>query len=613
MYFVNMVFKKSTSINFAFIKSVALVFYIGVALVASPAFAEGEAAAPNLKDVMNDVAPADAKASNTTTTKATKEGVKKLVKVGPDDEFNRGVPRTSVAGYFSAVKEGDYKRAAKYLDLRHIAGKNRDKKGQELARQLQVVLDRSLWVEMDLLSLEPKGHSDDGLPANRDLVGQIELKKKKYDILLQRVPRGNGVYIWKFSSKTVRVIPKLHNEYGYGPIGERLSKSLPIYELFGLQIWQWIFLLFIVLVATLITLPFIRLTSRIIRRKKTPFSLMLSRFINGPVNIVLVIILVRQNFELIHPSLVARALFDAGTIFILVFIWLILRLVGLLREYWTAKLLARGQESTVVLLRPAMVTLKIIIVFIGLLVWLDNIGFSVTTILAGMGIGGIAVALATQKSIENFIGALTLYMAAPVKVGDFCRFGGEMGVVEEIGLRATKIRTLENTAISIPNAEFAGQKIENLTERQRYRFNPKIRLQMSTSPDQLRFILLEFKKLLYAHSMVAESPLRARFIGFGEHSLDIEIHCYVETVDVNVYLGVAEDLNLRMMDIINLSGTRIAIPAVAEYQSKLDTPDADARQQAELHIDKLRDKGTITTELTDEQIAQIKNTIPYPA
>jgi MscS family membrane protein len=556
---------------------------------------------PKLKDVVS--SPEDSAKTTTEQTPTETTEQKKLVKLGPDDEFDRGTPRTTIAGYFKAVKSADLERAANYLDLRNLPRGYSESDGPELARKLKVVLDRSLWVDTELLSTDPKGHSDDGLPSYRDLVGQIEVNNKSYDILLQRVPRGDGVYIWKLSSKTVRQVPRLYAAFGYGPVGEKLSIMFPEYEWLGLQIWQWVFLLLISLAAAVAAFPVLRFIGWFVKRRNTDLSLMFARFINGPVYFFSIIIITRQFFDHIHPSLTARAIFEGKTLLIIISAWLLIRFMGLFREYYSKRLREHDREYVIVLLRPALTTLNIIIVFVALLVWLDNIGFSVTTVLAGLGIGGIAIALATQKSIENFIGALTLYMAAPVKVGDFCRFGGNMGMVEEIGLRATKIRTLENTVVTIPNAEFAAIQIENLSERQRYRFNPLVPLQMDTTTKQLRYVLREFKKLLYAHNMIAEEPLRVRFIGFGEHSLDIEIHCYVETTNINIFKGVIEDLNLRMMEIINRAGTRIAMPAAIEYQSKLTQPEYMADHRLE----------EISSELSEEEIASIRNTISYPA
>lgn len=543
----------------SFLKNNVLLAVISLTMfLSSGSYVLGVQATPNVKDIVTD----------TVNKEIVGTDKKKLVKLGPDDQYDRGVPRKMMANYFNAVKEGDLKRAAHYLDLRRLPTGYTQSDGPELARQLKVVLDRSLWVEMDLLSIEAKGHSDDGLPSYQDLVGQIEANKKKYSILLQHVPRSDRVLIWKFSSRTVRDIPKLYDALGYGAIGEELSKYSPDFELLGLQAWQWVFLLLIAAVAFLVTIPFVRLTSWLVRRRKTELSLLVARFINGPLNLLLVVLITRQYFDLVHPSITARAVSESGTIIIIVFVWMLLRLLDLSREFYEQRFRMRDQEHATVLLAPVIMMLKIVIVFLGTLIWLDNIGFSVTTILTGLGVGGIAIALATQKSIENFVGALTLYLAAPVKVGDFCRFGDKLGEIEEIGLRATKIRSLENTVVIVPNAEFAAIQIENLTQRKRYLFSPCIRLHFETTSEQIRNILSNLQQLLNSQAKVIDSPQRVNFIGFGSYSLDIEIHCYIDTVDINEFKNITEELNLRIMEIIQSAGTRISIPSQVEYSGQ---------------------------------------------
>jgi len=355
--------------------------------------------APKLKDVLEEPAQSKAAVDNVQTDK---QKTKKLVKLGPDDEYDRGVPRDSMSGFFAATKEDDYKRAAKYLDLRRPPRGYQKSDGPELARQLKVILDRTLWVDMDLLSIDPKGHNNDGLPRSRDLVGQVLAGKKKYDILLQHVPREDGVLIWKISGKTVRNIPVLYKAHGYGRIGERLSEIFPTSSFIGLEIWQWIFLLLIVAAVTIVAFPIVRVASWLILKKKYALSELYARFINGPLYILLILILFRNYYDLIHPSLTARAIFEAGTIFNIVVAWMLIRLAGLFREYWAMNLKQQGRENAIVLLRPAFAILNVLIVFFATLIWLDNIGFSVTTVLAGLGIGGIAIALATHGNAKIY-------------------------------------------------------------------------------------------------------------------------------------------------------------------------------------------------------------------
>ena len=123
---------------------------------------------------------------------------------GPADEFNRGVPRTTVKSFLDALRKNDYVRAAEYLDVRNLQQGLSVSDGPILARKLGIVFGRALWIEVDLLSGIPEGHSDDGQPSYRDYVDSIETDDGRVDILLQRVPREDGVSIWKFSNATVR-------------------------------------------------------------------------------------------------------------------------------------------------------------------------------------------------------------------------------------------------------------------------------------------------------------------------------------------------------------------------------------------------------------------------
>ncbi len=127
---------------------------------------------------------------------------------GPADQYGRGVPRSAMLGFLAACREGDYERAAEYLDLRRLGAKQRERSAV-LSRQLMFVLDRKLWVEIEDLSQQPEGHAGDGLPSYRDRVGTLDSEEGPVDILLQRVPRDDGVSIWKISSATVARIPAL--------------------------------------------------------------------------------------------------------------------------------------------------------------------------------------------------------------------------------------------------------------------------------------------------------------------------------------------------------------------------------------------------------------------
>ena len=138
------------------------------------------------------------------------------------DEFGRGTPRGTVTGFLQATRRHDYRAAAEDLDLRRVPKSQVAIEGPTLARHLRVILDNTLLIDPDVLSDSPEGSRDDGLPPNRELVGRIATSQGPTSILLERVPRDDGVLIWKFAQSTVARIPDLYREFGYGPVGEVL-------------------------------------------------------------------------------------------------------------------------------------------------------------------------------------------------------------------------------------------------------------------------------------------------------------------------------------------------------------------------------------------------------
>jgi MscS family membrane protein len=532
---------------------------------------------------------------------------------GPVDEFNRGTPSSSYRGFAKAAREGDYERAAEYLDLRNLPADVTEISGPELARRFKTVLDRALWIDVDRLSQDPQGVSDDGLPAYRDSLGRVETADESIDLYMQRVPRGDGVFIWKISNETVGNIPQLYEIHGYGAIGEKLSRYMPDFEFLGLQIWQWLMLVSLFGIGYLVALVPTWFIGWLLRRDKRSFRNELARFFSGPVRLLIAVLIARSWIDVVHPGVTARAWMEGYTIKTVLLVWVLIRLVDVFQRHWSSRLQAKGRAQAVVLMRPVANVVKLLIVVIAFMIWFENLGFKATTLIAGLGIGGLAVALAAQKPIENLIGAITLFGSAPVRVGDFCRFGDKTGTIEEIGLRATKIRTLGRTAVYVPNSAFADIQLENFAERERIWYHPTIRLRYDTTPDQVRYVLVEIRKMLYSHPKVSPDPARVRFIGYGDSSLDLEIFAYVETQDWSEYLEVAEDLNLRIMDIIVEAGAALAYPSQTVSLERGKRPNEDAARTVKEKVSEWRDRNELyLPNFPDEKISELRGTLPYP-
>jgi MscS family membrane protein len=223
------------------------------------------------------------------------------------------------------------------------------------------------------------------------------------------------------------------------------------------------------------------------------------------------------------------------------------------------------------------------------------------------------VALAAQKPLENLIGAITLYTSRPVRVGEFCRFGDKIGTVEEVGLRATKVRTLDRTLVNIPNAEFVHIHLDNFAKRDKIWYHPRIRLRYETTPDQVRYILVEVRKVLYAHPKVLSDPARIRFVEFGQYSLDLDVFAYVDVTDYGEFLEVAEDLNLRIMEIVAKAGSSFAVPAQRMYVERGKGLDEKLVKAAEAHVKEWREQSALyLPSFPQEKITELAGSVDYP-
>jgi MscS family membrane protein len=187
-------------------------------------------------------------------------------------------------------------------------------------------------------------------------------------------------------------------------------------------------------------------------------------------------------------------------------------------------------------------------------------GYNTNAILAGIGVGGLAVALAAQKTIENLFGGVSLIFDRPVLVGDFCQFGGQTGTVENIGMRSTRIRTLDRTVVTIPNSQFSTMTLENFSKRERMWFHPTLRLSRSTTPGQVRDMMDAITRILQDHPMVDASGVPLRFTKIADQSLDLEIFAYVLTADGNEFLKVQTELLLKFLEAASERDVTFAVP-----------------------------------------------------
>jgi MscS family membrane protein len=476
------------------------------------------------------------------------------------DEFDRGTPRRSLLGFLKAAQDRDFDTAAEYLDLRNLPSRMKIKDGPTLAHGISIVIQKELWIDLDEISDHPDGTDGDGLPSYRDKFAELDFEGDSLILLLQRVPRGDGEFVWKISNKTVAEIPDLYEEFGSGPVEEFLAENLPNISILNVELYKWVIVIGAALIAYPILLILLGFISGMIAKEASPNHDIVRRFFTRPFLWLLIIIILNRVTSSLGLGIEAQKLASAHTVDITIVTWVLLSATNLMSAILRNRMTRKGKEGAVVLLRPIGNAAKIVIVLFAILLWLNNLGFNITALVAGLGVGGIAIALALQKPLEDLFGAVSMYSQQPAKIGDFCKFGEIMGTIEEIGLRTTRIRTMANTVVSIPNAKIAGDILDNYSVRKRIWYHPKLMLRYDSKPKQLTQVLTATREMLEKHERVIDDPARVRLTGFGKEGFVLDVYAYISTSDYSEFLEIAEELNLGIINIVEKSGTQFAVP-----------------------------------------------------
>ena len=546
----------------------------------------------------------------------TQQAVEKLTEKQQDADRGsiapESTPLSSLLAVREALRERDYTRAGDFLDMRYLPEELSEHTPEQLVQALALVWGQQNIIDISALSDDPRGNLEDGLPSYRDLVGTVTISSGEIPIYLQRVPDGEGGQVWKFSNATVARIPEMWEELGYSPAAVYLREILPDFRFMGMENWQVVATALFFLLAWPLAALISNLLLRIALKIPNRFPKGITRFFRRPFRFFLFIFIARVLINQMGLSLSARILLDSSGVDYIAYTVLLLGLISLFRDYQTRKMEHEGSVQYVALMKPFTTILQVLVVIVIALFWAERAGYNMSTILAGLGVGSLAVALAAQKTLENVIGAITLYTARPVKAGDFCRFGETVGTVEEIGLRSTIIRTLDRTRVFIPNSVFSSVEVENYSSRDRIRYFRQAQLQMTTA-DQLRVILAELRRMFYSHPKVLQETVSVRLEKVEQALALVRLEASVTTRDFQAFLAVAEDINLRIIELVHEAGAAFSGPGqVLQLRDfKQATDEEMARVEAMLQEWRERDRQPFP-DFTPEEIQAFRGSIEFP-
>ena len=536
----------------------------------------------------------------------------------PADSLSRRTPRGTVNGFIKAMADQNYIRASQYLQLKRSWRKNSQR--VRIVQTFQRLLDQGGdMAPTALLSNKSTGNPDDVLEEDRDLVGTITINDKEISLFVDNVATGEQPPLWQFSEETVAEISAITADDN-----TILNTILPNYlknkKLGGVPIGHWIAVVTIVLVCYLIAWALVALVGLVIKKswKKAAEEekWALVRAMGLPFRLYIAVWLFVAISQYVGISIIIRQRFSAITfiIGIVAFLIMLWRLSDIISDYTKSRMTLRKRISAISVILFLKRMAKAAIVIIGFIAILGAVGFDVTTWFAALGIGGIALALGAQKTMENFVGSVTLIADQPIRVGDYCRVGDITGTVESIGMRSTRLRTGQRTVVTIPNGSFSSNNIENYAHRDRFLFNPVLEFRMETTPNQLRYLLVEIRSLLYSHTSVNPEPAKVRFTGITASAYKVELTAYIEAANVDASQEVQEDLLLRILDIVAQSGTDFAFPSQTLYMARDKGTDADKTTATNDIVKQWKDNNELhLPSFTPEQIEKLKGSVKYPS
>lgn len=485
----------------------------------------------------------------------------------PADLYGRDTPRGTVLGFLSAARKNDFDSAAKYLNTR-LSGKA----AADLAHDLFVVLDLRLPPRLNEISDNPEGSKSDLGNPDRDFVGTITTESGKTDIFVERAVRGKNPPVWMFASKTLDAVPDLYDELSTVPAESYFPAFLVDTRIGQIPLFQ--LLVAIVGIPGLYALTV--LASRVLDRqagnlrrrlRKNP-DLPDIQVLPAPIRLLLLAAVISWALTKVGLSLFARQVWSTiAWIFVVTsLVWLFILFAGVAERRVRARLERHQNTAAASILHLGRRVVDVLAIFVGVMVVLYHFGVNPTAALAGLGIGGIAVAFAAQKTLENVIGGISITFDQAVRVGDFLKVGDTIGTVESIGLRSTRIRTLDRTMVSVPNGLISGVTLESISDRDKFWFHHTVGLRYETTAAQMRSVLDSVTGLLARRAEVERESVRVRFLAFGPSSLNIEIVAYIfANNEWAQFLAVQGELLLEIMEIVESAGAAIAYPSQTMY------------------------------------------------
>ncbi len=515
----------------------------------------------------------------TTAKILSKESASAEESVKATDSFGRETPRGTVQGFMRAITSDDYDLAANYLDGRYLA--ETQMANRDVVEHLVQTLDSGGRLFPDLqLSDTPEGNLSDNLPREVDKVGEIQLMNERFDILVTRRESDEGVVFWQISGQTLEQLPS------------KVAQTKTLAEQLNLvrddmdnHQKQWLEVLAVILLVVAMCLIFyvavwlLYTISKFLYTniRKKPYRVTPSVIM--PLALIFVAMLLPEVMVRVGVPLTLRSSF--GRIKDIVAwgatAWLVLRLLDSVFRRAEANSLKRGRPEQVSILNLLRKIAKVFMVILAIIIIFGNLGFDLTTGIAALGVGGLALAFGAQKTIENLIGSVVVVADRPVHVGDYCKFGTYEGTVIDIGIRSTRIRTLNRTIVTVPNGEFSALQIENFTARDMFWFLHNLFIKRTADLAEVERMIADLQGFLASHSLTNDEWNQVWIKELRQDCYVIEMRAYIPAAGAQEFYDKQSQLILQVLKFLENYQVEHALPSqtvVLDDKNRLNQPDS---------------------------------------
>lgn len=480
------------------------------------------------------------------------------------DSYGRDTPRSTVQGFMSALSSEDTELASRYLETSFLSKSKLP--NADIVAQFKQALDTGGRLEPLLqLSDAKEGDVGDLLPHDQEKVGSIRIVDKSVDVLLVRKVDKDGNRYWQFSGETLANLPDVHTT------GRTWSSYFEIEQLkgvklFDLELSKMIALVVMIVISLMVVYVLVWLIysmSRWVFPRLTGKRFAISSDVIMPIAIIIVAmllseIMLRAGVPVTIRTPVVRLKEAVAWI---ATTWLAFRLIDGVFRRAEANSLKRGRPEQVSILGLLRKLAKVFMMILAIIIIFGNLGFDLTTGIAALGVGGLALAFGAQKTIENLIGSVVVVADRPVHVGDYCKFGVYEGTVIDIGIRSTRIRTLNRTIVTVPNGEFSALQIENFTARDMFWFLHELFIKRTADLAEVERMIVDLEEFLLKHELTNAEWTQVWLKQLRQDCYVIEMRAYINADGAQDFYAKQTQLVLRVLKFLENYQVEHALPS----------------------------------------------------